>query len=145
MFYEATQAWSPFTKDGAIKGVSKETATKDNETSVGTKQCNLRGQTAGARAAQPCRAETQVDVCIWVQRFWLFYKMEPPRPEMDVKWDSKAHCQELHFSVTFLLITFFARVFLQFFQRIQNQHKILRVLIPILHLWKIKFSGAYMY
>ncbi len=40
--------------------------------------------------------------------------------------------EKVHNSYTFMLITFFNEIFLQFFQWIQNQHQILHFLIPIL-------------
>jgi hypothetical protein len=81
--------------------------------------------------------------------------MEPPRPEINVKWDSKdtffsaislqkmqlkevqgqkllhavfGNNKNIYFSVTSSLVTFFARVYLQLFQRIRIQHQILRFL-----------------
>ena len=48
----------------------------------------------------------------------------------------------MHISVTFMLITFFVGNFFQLFQRIRNQRKILRFLIPILYFFvKIFFLG----
>ncbi len=45
----------------------------------------------------------------------------------------------VHISVTFTLITFFWLIFLKLFQRIRNQRKIQRFLIPIWNFWKIFF------
>jgi len=39
--------------------------------------------------------------------------------------------EKVHNSYTFMQITFFVGIFLQLFQRIRNQHQILRFLIPI--------------
>jgi hypothetical protein len=39
--------------------------------------------------------------------------------------------EKVHNSYTFMQITFFVGTLLQLFQRIRNQHEILRVLIPI--------------
>jgi hypothetical protein len=44
--------------------------------------------------------------------------------------------EKVHFSVTFLLITFFWYIFSKFFQRIWNQREILRFLTPISFFFK---------
>ena len=46
---------------------------------------------------------------------------------------------------SFLLITFYRYIFANPFQRIRNQHKILRFLIPILIFWEKKISRSYLY
>ncbi len=49
-------------------------------------------------------------------------------PQKNFTLSSKSH--KLHIAVTFSLITFFALDFLQLFQRIRNQHQILRFFKP---------------
>jgi hypothetical protein len=72
--------------------------------------------------------------------------MEPPRPEINKKYDSRTQAKfdnefesvEKSAKITKKVINrklnFFRMSFYQLFQRIQNQHQILRFLIPILHL-----------
>jgi hypothetical protein len=52
----SAKAWSPWTETEKAC-LEKVQQAKSGEVSVGTKQCDLRGQTADARAANPLKSE----------------------------------------------------------------------------------------
>ncbi len=61
-------------------------------------------------------------------------KLEPKKV-----WRTWVKVKKVHISVRFLLITFFWCIYSKLFQWIQNQHEILRFLIPLLKFWITNF------
>ncbi len=58
-------------------------------------------------------------------------------------WRTWVKTKKVHFSVSFLLITFFVCIFSKLFQRIRNQHEILRFLTPFWFFQKKFFFWSY--
>ncbi len=69
--------------------------------------------------------------CQKTQNFTLISNLLKKLWKMHQKvWQTWVKVKKVHFSVTFLLITFFWYIFSKFFQRIRNQREILRFLTP---------------
>ncbi len=90
-----------------------------------------------------------IDICIieqkiqcWVRIRWKKCKYAHSKSNRRKTFAHSNKSQKLNFSVTFLLIKFFAWVFLQLFPWIQDLHHIMRFLYPYC-LFEIFFSSYY--